>query len=641
MGDGTFADVSSATGLDLMDDGRAVALVDWDFDGAIDLWVANRTAPRVRLLRNPNVSGNHWLAVKLRGTQCNRDAIGARLELHVAGESSPGSIKTLHAGDGYLSQSTKWVHFGLGTEAAIDHLDVIWPGGKRERFDDLTVDRHYQLIEGNDRADVWMPPQGKETLSSRPIEMPPQNSYTRTLIMGRVPLPADAFLDASGRSMSLADERGQPVLINLWSSTCAPCVQELTQWSGDDLLKSSGSVKVLALCVDSVDGDAKSAAQAEAFLRKLGVEFQSGLPTTELLDAMEVVQRTFLELQQPLPVPCSYLLDSAGRVAAIYKGRVSAEQIKQDLSLLDRPRLEQRDAAVPFAGRWASELFPFNPIPIMRTLELAGQPDAALSYLRDYLQLVQEELPEQARSTEDHADMIIDCYRKLGERLLVDGRRQEAFQAFDKLRQLAQKQHLLHRQVGGLLLARGHARQALSHYNLALEETPDDPQLRYHMGLAELSVRNVPAAIEHLRASVAQQPNDVAAHFHLANALHRMGDSAEAVKHYRLALEAQPDSPIVSNNLAWILATDRDPVIRDGADAVRLAEACCQATGFRDASTLATLAAAYAEAGDFEKATETNDRAIELLENSNAKPTDLDSLKQRQTLFESRQPFRQ
>ena len=134
-----FADVSAASGLDFQDDSRAVAIVDWDFDGRQDLWTTNRSGPWLRLLRNQCQTDHHFLAVKLQGTQCNRDAIGARVEVvlktdggeqraeggggHFASRiSDPASpnipatrlIKTLRAGEGFLSQSSKWIHFGLG-----------------------------------------------------------------------------------------------------------------------------------------------------------------------------------------------------------------------------------------------------------------------------------------------------------------------------------------------------------------------------------------------------------------------------------------------------------------------------------------------------------------------------------------------
>ena len=54
---------------------------DWDFDGDLDLWIANRSGPQVRFLRNDLVTPHHFLAIRLEGKTCNRDAIGARVEL--------------------------------------------------------------------------------------------------------------------------------------------------------------------------------------------------------------------------------------------------------------------------------------------------------------------------------------------------------------------------------------------------------------------------------------------------------------------------------------------------------------------------------------------------------------------------------
>ena len=78
LGDGRFADVSSAFGLDAIGDGRGIAVTDWDQDGDVDLWMANRTGPRARLMLNETCPGSGYVAFELRGTQCNRDAKCAR-----------------------------------------------------------------------------------------------------------------------------------------------------------------------------------------------------------------------------------------------------------------------------------------------------------------------------------------------------------------------------------------------------------------------------------------------------------------------------------------------------------------------------------------------------------------------------------
>ena len=86
---GRFADVSSAIGLDHIDDSRAVAVVDWDHDGDLDLWVANRTGPRIRFLRNDMPQSGASIAIRLVGSPklgSSRDAIGARVMITVTDE---------------------------------------------------------------------------------------------------------------------------------------------------------------------------------------------------------------------------------------------------------------------------------------------------------------------------------------------------------------------------------------------------------------------------------------------------------------------------------------------------------------------------------------------------------------------------
>ncbi len=85
-----FADISTISGLNLADDGRAAAQVDWDQDGDLDLWVSNRNGPQVRFLRNEVPTNHHYLSVRLRGVTCNRDAIGARVQLVLAGNPNGG-----------------------------------------------------------------------------------------------------------------------------------------------------------------------------------------------------------------------------------------------------------------------------------------------------------------------------------------------------------------------------------------------------------------------------------------------------------------------------------------------------------------------------------------------------------------------
>jgi cytochrome c-type biogenesis protein CcmH/NrfG len=98
----------------------------------------------------------------------------------------------------------------------------------------------------------------------------------------------------------------------------------------------------------------------------------------------------------------------------------------------------------------------------------------------------------------------------------------------------------------------------------------------------------------------------------LAGLLHATKKAREAIAQYREVLSRKPDSIQALNNLAWLLATSSDDTLRDGAEAVRLAEKACRLNEYKDPATLGTLAAAYAEAGRFADAVTTTQKALDL-----------------------------
>jgi predicted Zn-dependent protease len=106
----------------------------------------------------------------------------------------------------------------------------------------------------------------------------------------------------------------------------------------------------------------------------------------------------------------------------------------------------------------------------------------------------------------------------------------------------------------------------------------------------------------HLERVVQLFPGYAPAQSKIADVLAMHGRIREAIEHYHAVLLYRPDTPIVMNNLAWILATNEDPDVRDSAEAVRLAEGACALTRRQVALFVGTLAAAYADAGRFDDA---------------------------------------
>ena len=132
---------------------RGAAYADYDNDGDLDiLMTSNGGAPR--LLRNDGGNTNNLLRVKTVGTESNRDGIGARVEVTVAGQSRWQMVKT---GSSYASQSEVPLTFGLGNQASVERLRVIWPSGQVDEVTGLAANE-FLVVE-----------EGRGTVSSTPI----------------------------------------------------------------------------------------------------------------------------------------------------------------------------------------------------------------------------------------------------------------------------------------------------------------------------------------------------------------------------------------------------------------------------------------------------------------------------------------
>jgi hypothetical protein len=144
--DGTFEDASAAAGLaDLpLASRRGVAFGDIWNDGAIDALILNVGEPPT-LLRNHLANGNHWVEFKLEGTKSNGAAIGARLTIR---SGKLVQFNEVRGGASYLSQNDLRLHFGLGTNAKIDSIEISWPSGLQEHLNNLGVDQIYTIEEG-------------------------------------------------------------------------------------------------------------------------------------------------------------------------------------------------------------------------------------------------------------------------------------------------------------------------------------------------------------------------------------------------------------------------------------------------------------------------------------------------------------
>jgi len=162
-----------------------------------------------------------------------------------------------------------------------------------------------------------------------------------------------------------------------------------------------------------------------------------------------------------------------------------------------------------------------------------------------------------------------------------------------------------------LLLRRDYA-GAEPHLRAAVAAKPDFAEAQADLGVALCARGALDEGISHLERAIAIQPDYAAAHRDLGEAYAARGDFGAASKAFARAVSMRPDDVPLLNRLGWILATAQDAGVRNGAEAVRLAERAARLSERRDVESLDTLAAAYAETERFEAAAAAGAEALAL-----------------------------
>ncbi len=253
-----------------------------------------------------------------------------------------------------------------------------------------------------------------------------------------------------------------------------------------------------------------------------------------------------------------------------------------------------------------------------------------------------------------------EAYNNLGNALVQQGRASEAIVQYQKALEINPNDAQFHHNLASALVQQGGVDEAIVHYQEGLKIEPNDAVGHSNLGNALAQRGRVDEAIAHCqealeirrgtlgekhptyvgslinlawlyhntgdsaragrlyRQALEVNPNDAQAHYFFGLTLHQQGKDQEALDHWREALRVQPDQVVILLQSAWVLATSPDASVRNGDEAIALAERAVQLSNVRTLTLLDTLAAAYAEAGRFSEAAQTAQQALEMVAATNA-----------------------
>jgi hypothetical protein len=148
-GNGSYEDAAEKGGAYFKTKVRArgSAVADFDNDGRMDVLVTTM-GDRPFLLHNRDPSGNHWLTLDLVGTKSNRDGFGSRIKVTAGGREWFAQARCAF---GFLMQSDRRPHFGLGQASGVDRIQISWPSGQVQELTNVKADQILKVVEPGER----------------------------------------------------------------------------------------------------------------------------------------------------------------------------------------------------------------------------------------------------------------------------------------------------------------------------------------------------------------------------------------------------------------------------------------------------------------------------------------------------------
>jgi tetratricopeptide (TPR) repeat protein len=557
--DGTFSEVSAVVGMDFVEDGRAFAVADFDHDGRLEVFLKNRNAPQLRILKNVVADLPPSIAFRLHGTKSNRDAIGASVTI----ETSAGrQTRLLQAGSGFLSQHSKDIFFGLGETKDPVRASIRWPSGLVQEFE-LPVNHRIWAEEGSESprlepfhasAKKYAAPSADAAAEGAGgVEVLP--TQVETWLLAPVAAPDFSLPDLSGRLMALSAARGVPALLNFWTIKSPESREELSSLQKFHAAWTKKGLQIISVNVDDPADD-----NIHGFARQL--TFPILRVSLDVAAIYSILYRQLFDRHRDLGLPTSFLIDRNGDIVKVYQGAVVPEHVDHDFQHIPETDAERLKRALPFpSSKYALE-FGRNYLSY-----------GALFFQRGYLDQAEASFQQALRDDPSSAEALYG----IGSVYLNQNKNAEARETFERTVKLtANYPDTLPdawNNLGVIATREGRVDDSVPCFLEALRLNPHHLLSLDNLGNAYRSQKRWDEARKTLELAVLVAPQDPEANYSLGMVFAQIDDTSKAYEYLQRALKARPVYPEALNNLGvlYLVTQRRDQAVESFEQCIRVA----------------------------------------------------------------------